>query len=62
MINLIDWTKPNTDNLALLNKNIYINLNENFLFQDDYEIENKSIKIKKTFQFKQWQDHKQQDS
>jgi parallel beta-helix repeat protein len=61
LINFIDWTKPNTDNLALLNKNIYINLSENFLFQDDYEIENKTIKIKQVFQFKQWQDHKQQD-
>jgi parallel beta-helix repeat protein len=62
LINFIDWTKPNTDNLALLNKNVYINLFEKFLFQDDYEIENKTIKVRQIFQFKQWQDHKQQDS
>lgn len=61
LINFIDWTKPNTDNLASLNNNIYINLNESFLFQDDYEIENKTIKVRQIYQFNQWQNHKQQD-
>jgi parallel beta-helix repeat protein len=60
-VGLIDWTKPNTDGLARFVNNSYINLREKFLFQNDFEIENKTIKIRQVFQFQQWQSIKGHD-